>query len=241
MVAVREAVVVGVAVVAAAGVVVAVSFMDDIDQQLRQLVMAACSQPRGSLERQRALNQLIWQIQRSGKLLRGVGVPDYEDALQQTWLYCCRNLCEAITGNAYDPEIASVITWLNAYLKRRLSDRQREVLQQQAERALGQVTETGELLNPIDSLPAPTNPPPILEEVLEWVEREGIQLRRVHVRDRPEINCQVLILRRLPPETPWETLSQEFGVAIATLSNFYQRECFPRLLKFGQSQGYLDS
>ncbi|HEY9859034.1 MAG TPA: hypothetical protein V6D16_05985, partial [Candidatus Obscuribacterales bacterium] len=93
------------AVVAAVGVVVAVSFMDEIDQQLRQLVMAACGQPRGSLERQRALNQLIWQIQRSGKLLRGVGVPDYEDALQQTWLYCCRNLCEALTGNAYDPDL----------------------------------------------------------------------------------------------------------------------------------------
>lgn len=228
-------------VAVAAGVVVAVNCMDELDQRLRQLVMAACGQPRGSLERQRALNQLIWQIQRSGKLLRGVGVPDYEDALQQTWLYCCRNLCEALTGNAYDPELASVTTWLNAYLKRRFSDRQREVLQQQAERAFGQVGETGELLNPIDNLPAPTNPPPILEEIQEWVEREGTQLRRVHVRDRPDINCQVLILRRLPPETPWETLSQEFGVAIATLSNFYQRECFPRLLKFGQSQGYLDS
>jgi hypothetical protein len=122
-----------------------------------------------------------------------------------------------------------------------LSDRQREVLQQQAERALGQVTETGELLNPIGNLPAPANPPPILEEIREWVEREGTQLRRIYVRDRPDVNCQVLILRRLPPETAWETLSQEFGVAIATLSNFYQRECFLRLLMFGQSQGYLNS
>ena len=231
--------------VGAVGAVVAVTAvvnrMDEIDQQLRQLVIAACGQPRGSLKRQRALNQLIWQIQRSGKLLRGVGVPDYEDALQQTWLYCCRNLCEALTGNAYDPELASVITWLNAYLKRRLSDRQREVFQQQAERAFGQLAETGEVINPIDTLPTPANPPPILEEIREWVERESRQLRRIHVRDRPDINCEVLILRRLPPETAWEALSQEFGVAIATLSNFYQRECFPRLLKFGQTQGYLDS
>lgn len=207
--------------------------------QLRQLVLATCSQPCGSLERQRRLNQLIWHIQRSGKLLRGSGVPNYEDALQQTWLYFCRNLCEAVTADPYDPTQASVITWINAYLKRRLQDNYQAVAEQQAKTLSWQPSDVNDPYDPIANLPARPDVPPILDEIHAWLERDSKPLRRVHVRDRPDIHCQVLIQRRLPPETSWEQLSQEFSVAIATLSNFYQRECFPRLLAFGQSQGYL--
>lgn len=215
--------------------------MDELDEQLQQLVRETCSHPRGSLGRQKRLNQLIGKIQQSGKLLRGVGVPDYEDALQQTWLYFCRNLCEAITGDRYNSERASVTTWINAYLKRRLWDMRQEAVRKKAITVVRQVSDEDELLDPIDNLPAQPSPPPMLEEIREWVEQQGSQLRRIYVRDRPDINCQVLILRRLPPETSWEELAKEFNVAIATLSCFYQRECFPRLLNFGKSQGYFDS
>ncbi len=71
------------------------------------------------------------------------------------------------------------------------------------------------------------------------MQTEASKLRRIHIRDRPDINCQVLIADRLPPEIPWSELAQKYGVAIATLSNFYQRQCFPLLLNFGKSQGYL--
>lgn len=215
------------------------SLLKTDENQLRQLVLATCSQPRGSLERQRRLNQLIWHIQRSGKVLRGAGVPNYEDALQQTWLYFCRNLCEAVTADPYDSTKASVLTWINAYLKRRLQDNYQTVAAQQARTLSWQPSDADDISDPIANLPARPDVPPILDEIQAWLEQDSKQLRRVHVRDRPDINCQVLIQRRLPPETSWEQLSQEFGVAIATLSNFYQRECFPRLLSFGQSQGYL--
>ncbi len=197
--------------------------MNELDERLRQLVIETCRHPRGSLERQKGLNQIVWQIQRSGRLLNGYGVPEREDALQKTWLYFSRNLCEATTCPCYDPQTASVITWLNAYLKRRFEDNR--------QKPPGHVEWDGDP-------PTPPEPQPILEKILEWVEQE-VQLRRIHVRDRPDVNCQVLILRRLPPETPWEVLAQEFGVPISTLSGFYQRKCFPRLLDFGKEQGYL--
>jgi hypothetical protein len=47
--------------------------MDELDQQLRQLVEETCGHPQGSLARQKGLNRIIWQVQRSHKLLRGVG------------------------------------------------------------------------------------------------------------------------------------------------------------------------
>jgi hypothetical protein len=64
-------------------------------------------------------------------------------------------------------------------------------------------------------------------------------LCRTHIAGRPEVNAQVLILRRLPPEASWKELSAEFNLPISTLSSFYQRQCIPRLRKFGESEGYL--
>ncbi len=87
-------------------------------------------------------------------------------------------------------------------------------------------------------VPAATEAPPMLPTVKQWVETND-ELRRIHIHGHPEVNCQVLILRRLPPETNWKTLAREFNISVSTLSSFYQRKCLPLLRKFGESQGYL--
>lgn len=214
--------------------------MDTFDEPLQALIIKTCRYPKGSLERQRGLNQIVSQIQQSGKLLRGANTAYYEDALQQTWLYFCRNLCEATTGDCYNPNQASVTTWLNAYLKRRLQDIQQKVVEEKAIVATSVLSNDEECFDPVDNLPAQPTAPPILEEIRDWLEQEKSKLTRIHLRNRPDINCYMLIQHRLPPETQWEDLSKKLSVPIATLSNFYQRECFPRLLNFGKSQGYFE-
>jgi hypothetical protein len=49
-----------------------------------------------------------------------------------------------------------------------------------------------------------------------------------------------LIERRFLLEVAWKDLSQDFGVPIPTLSNFYQKKCLPLLEEFCKFQGYLD-
>lgn len=206
--------------------------------RLQQLIEETCAQPPLSLERQKGLAKLVKCIQHSGKLWKE-GVPHYEDALQQTWFYVCRNLCEGTTGKAYDAEKGTAIAWINAYLKRRLQDYRIEGWVQQKTRVQAYRTSEGEVYDPIDRLPAPAPVPPVLEEIHRWVEDDpGGKLKRIFMRDRPDVNCQVLILRRLPPETPWKDLAQEFQVDKNTLSSFYSRQCLPRLREFAQSQGY---
>jgi hypothetical protein len=216
--------------------------MSELDAQLRQLVKEACSHPPGSLVRQRKLTQVIRLS--SGKLWRE-GVAYYQDALQQTWVYFCQNVCEAKTGACYDPDRSSVSTWLNSYLRRRLQDFFIDGQKQQATRATGLARgsrsgETGEITDPIDNLAAQPDVPPILLEVKTWAETDVTgDLQQTHIEGYPRINCQMLILRRLPPETGWKELSAELGLSVSTLSSFYQRQCLPRLRKFGQSEGYL--
>ncbi|MCL6434612.1 MAG: hypothetical protein K6T90_10440 [Leptolyngbyaceae cyanobacterium HOT.MB2.61] len=90
--------------------------------ELDQLAIEAGNHPRGSLERQQKLTQLIQRVQRSGRLWMGGNAPGdyYEEALQQTWLHICQRI------ETYDPQRASVITWINFVLKHKLLDLYRE-------------------------------------------------------------------------------------------------------------------
>jgi DNA-directed RNA polymerase specialized sigma24 family protein len=205
--------------------------------ELDHLAVAVSCYPPNSLERRQRLTQLVALVQRSGNLWMGGNAlkEDYEEALQQTWLHVCHNI------ETYNPQQASVMTWINNLLRYKLLDIYRERTREQNRRTAQWTDETGELHASIENLPSPPDPPrspsSILNEIRLWVQRESTPLRRVHVRARPDINCQVLILDRLPPAKTWEQLSQEFGgVSIQTLCNFYSRECKPRLRQFLDSE-----
>lgn len=204
--------------------------------QLIRLIKETCQHPKGSPKRQRGLTQLIRLMT---PLLWRTTAAYYPDALQQTWIYFCRNLCEATTAEKpYDPTVANPVTWLNAYLKRRLQDFQIAENRTRATTISQTAISTPDgPLDPIDRLPAPPDIPPWLEQVKRWAENSP-ELDDTHIGEHPEITAKVLILKRLPPETPWKALSKEYGVSVGTLSSFYQRQCLKKLREYGQSQGY---
>lgn len=214
--------------------------MAELEEQLHKLVTEACNHEAGSTKRQKNLTKIIRLI--TNKLWKE-NKPYYQDALQQTWVYFCQNICEGNTGEPYNPSRGSVITWLNFYLKRRLQDFYIEDQKQQtriASHKSGGAGEPNETVDPIDNLAAEPDVPLLLEEVKKWAETDPDgELGHIHVTNRPDVTCQLLILRRLPPEESWKTLAAEFNLSISTLSSFYQRQCLPRLRKFGESEGYL--
>jgi hypothetical protein len=218
--------------------------MPEFDEQLRYLVAQACVNPPGSPKRQKLLTQII---RLTANRLWKETTAYYQDALQQTWLYFCRNICEASTGQAYDPTYGSVVTWLNAYLKRRLQDFYINQQREQIIKVPLKVFQSGsgdnsDTIDPIENLAATPEAPPILENVRIWVEADtNRELRDTYVKGRPDVNCQILILKRLPPEASWKELSEQFSLPIPTLSSFYQRQCLPRLRKFAEFEGYLEA
>jgi hypothetical protein len=209
--------------------------MQELAQRLRELVEQGCRYPERSRERQKVLDQIFRLTQ--GRLWRS-STPGYEDVLQQTWLYFCRNVCEK-----YDPDRgASVLTWLNNYLKWRLRDLDLE--RQAANRNFVSAVQSRidqELIDMIDLQPAPPDVPPILDKVRLWAETDKDRaLQNVHIKNHPIANCQCLILRRLPPEMSWQDIAQEVGVkSIQTLSSLYQRKCVPLVRNFCESEGYV--
>ncbi|MEW6497463.1 MAG: sigma-70 family RNA polymerase sigma factor [Cyanobacteriota bacterium] len=210
--------------------------MNELEERLHLLVTEACKHRAGSAQRQKNLTRIIRLV--SPKLWRE-HTPYYQDALQQTWVYFCQNICAGVenTGAPYNAERGSVITWLNFYLKRRLQD---FYIESRKAPKKPKPDEGGETLDLIENYPANPDVPPLLDEVRQWVEADADgELSSIYITDRPDVTAQVLILRRLPPETSWKDLAAEFNLSISTLSSFYQRQCLPRLRKFGETEGYL--
>ncbi|WP_228035446.1 sigma-70 family RNA polymerase sigma factor [Oculatella sp. LEGE 06141] len=206
------------------------------------LIEQARTYPPRSANRQKIVAQIVAQIK--PKLWKKINDPYYEDVLQQAWLYLCANLCETTTGQAYDPRRASVSSWMNFYLKHRLQD----VWRDQAKIKHFFNNYTFDLTSEnnytfdltFEEIEARPIVPPILEIVKAWVESDETgELSRIHLRGSHHVTCQLLILRRLPPETSWRELSEEFNIPIPTLSSFYRRKCMPLLRQFGESQGFL--
>ena len=215
--------------------------MNELEERLHWLVSEACKHPAGSAARQKNLTQIIRLV--APRLWRE-STPYYQDALQQTWVYFCQNICEGRTGAAYNPERGSVITWLNFYLKRRLQDFFINARQEQSKtiphRSGSGGSDEGHETDPVDNIASEPDVPPLLEQVKQWVKDDlNGELRSLHIANHPEVTAQILILRRLPPETSWKDLAVEFKLSVSTLSSFYQRQCLPRLRKFGESEGYL--
>ena len=63
--------------------------MEEIAEHLHFLVKEACKHPVGSAQRQKNLTKII---RITSKKLWRESTPDYEDALQQTWIYFCQNM-----------------------------------------------------------------------------------------------------------------------------------------------------
>jgi hypothetical protein len=206
--------------------------VSNLNQQLQHLVAEACCHPAKSLMRRQKLSEIVRVVMKSGKLWKE-NTPYYNDALQQTWLYFCRNL------EQYNPESCTVITWLDNCLKWRLQDFRSREAEIQAKTVPLSSLEIENTTNTVESLPAAADIPPILEETYQWAFTDpDNDLASTHVKGRPDVTCQILILRRLPPETPWKNIAKEFDLPPSTAPNFYKRECLPRLRNFAIRQGY---
>lgn len=199
--------------------------------------LQACHYPPDSKERKHYLTKIIRVI--APRLWR-INTPYYADALQKTWEYFVDNIC-----TKYDPSRALMTTWLNVYLRYRHLDLVKWAAEERQKLIPldPQVSEAENSESKVIKEVASKDygSLELLEQVIHWVETDADgMLRQTHLTGRPDITCQTIILLRLPPETPWKEISARFNEKVPTLASFYQRQCLPRLRKFGQSEGLLE-
>jgi hypothetical protein len=228
-----------------------------MDERLRELITAVCQHPQGTLERQKAMQRLLIQLQHLPGLLKS-SHPDYLDALNHTWEWVSRSLCSSFELRSPSLQ-TSLVKWVNGYLKWRIKD----LYSAKATLALSLDTpigdwEAGEPL--VDKLSETgLNTPSLsgLEGHIERLQREKIQrlglqlelyiqqdpekkLCNCYPRAHPDCNCQMLSQRRYlqdPPDT-FENIAQELNMKLQQLTNHWYGRCKPLLQAIATDLGY---
>jgi hypothetical protein len=212
-----------------------------LNMELHGLMDQGMSLPVGDPKRPALANRIVRSIQRSGKLWQASGsdAAFYDDALMEMWKHLWLNLWKPITVEEpyCDPD-CKVMARLNTYLRwrvRNLAVAARSEARQRANPRLD--GESGECIDQIEQLPAPTSEPDLRSAVEDWLEQDET-LQQVHVRGKPEITVAWLIREYLLADRKWKEVSAMADVPISTLSSFYERECRSRLQVFCRDEGY---
>ena len=195
---------------------------NQLDEQLRELVVVVQQHSYGTLERRIALTQLVNEIWQSGRLChpyRGQFQEVYEDiydeAVQSLFFYICQN----DNIRKYDPERASVIAWVNMLLTRRF-------FPEAIPKVIGKSNEISLENSDLELLDL-SKPLSLVEQVRQCIEDdlEGI-FRNEHIKGHPKASFQAIAIRRYCGVS-WKEISTEWNIGIQTLNNFYQR-CLKR-------------
>jgi hypothetical protein len=195
---------------------------NQLDEQLKDLVLVAQQHLNGTKERRIALTQLvnaIWQSGRLGHPYRGQFQRVYEDiydeAVQSLFFYICQN----DNIRKYASERASVMAWVNMLLERRF-------FPEAIPKIIGKKTETHLKQSDLENLKS-SEPLSLFEQVRQCIEDdpEGL-FRNEHIRTHPEANFQAIAMRRYSGFS-WKEISAEWDIDLKSLNTFYQR-CLKR-------------
>jgi hypothetical protein len=200
----------------------------------RWLFEQAC-QTDNSVQAKKTRLLIVRILQSSNQIWRGGSggvLPEhYEEALARTWEWFSNNL------DRYEPERASFVSWFNHHLNWRIIDVQREMTQTKQRREHAVVTESGEVIDPLETFPAP-DPDRWQETINIWLEllQTDDVLYSYRMQNAPHVNGQDLltqILQKLRDlgEFSWEAIAQIYDVEPSSLKRFCRIRCFPHFRK----------
>lgn len=189
---------------------------DNFNQRLQELVSDARSHPPKTVKRQIALNKLVMEIQRSGKLAhpqRGMWPAYiyedlYNEALGQTFIEICQKI------ENYNPA-HPVMAWVNFLLNNRFIDAVRRYQSQQKP-----LISLDDLDKPIAANEESSEAQRVREFIREDPEN---RLKSESIQNRPDVTLQRLLWLKDVEDRKWKEIAEELGLGVSTLSTFYQR------------------
>ncbi|AOX00227.1 hypothetical protein BJP34_12885 [Moorena producens PAL-8-15-08-1] len=208
--------------------------MDELEERQQQLALEAQKlaieaqqhSPK-SRGRRLALTRLIQIIQASGRLSRRrYDTPQevYDEALQETWWYLCRNI------DNYQPR-GPVINWINSVLKWRLIDAKKRHTKGGKECSLDapiNSSDGGKGMTYLDTVAQPEDTPLPSQLIRQCIEEDSDGLfASKHVKGHPKANFRTIALLYLDRKS-WQQTAVEVGLKpkqASTVQGFYWRCC----------------
>lgn len=202
------------------------SQQSELNARLQQLALAAQRYPPRSPERRRQLHRLFLEIQQCRRLahyrslcppqLQGCYQEIYEDAVQTLFRFMTENI------DRYEAEKGDLLQWANGHLRYRFLDTVR-TYQSSDRRTPPDIRIIS--LDELETMPETQSSKSafLSEQIIQIIEEdpEGL-FAATYTCGNSQANFQWIALKR-SGGYGWKEISQELGVEISALSNFYQR------------------
>ncbi|MBD2344138.1 RNA polymerase sigma factor [Anabaena subtropica] len=196
--------------------------MDELNLYLQSLIQEACSHPPTSPQRSKAINSLLRVLQNSkptGNSRDGI----YEEALYKTMFNLSKTVCEK-----YDPHRGSFLTWFNICLRNQYRDELRAAKRDRSRRQFVWHNDAAEL-DPLDQVAAPVDATLLLdtwESFVQWIKDDPDNLLKTcHIRNNPQVNCQLLAYLKVVSGKEEKDIATELGLPRGTISSHWERKC----------------
>ncbi|NEN88749.1 MAG: sigma-70 family RNA polymerase sigma factor [Okeania sp. SIO3H1] len=203
----------------------------DEDELLRELALEASKYPLGTKERRRIVARILIILSQPGKLCRPPCPAQYQGRYEEIYAVAKQRLFLYIYEKIelYDPSRREFLGWVNWLLKKRFPDFIEESINMgrnwDSERVTRQPPEDCQ----IPDQNSPSDNPLPSEEIRQCLEEDPTgEFKATYTSGNPQANFQYIALKRLDGYQ-WSELSQELGVPIPALSNFYRR-CLQRFI-----------
>ncbi|MDJ0746922.1 MAG: hypothetical protein QNJ32_26755 [Xenococcaceae cyanobacterium MO_167.B27] len=228
-----------------------------MDEQLKQLIEAACKHPKGSVQWRIAMHRLLIKLQKLPGIKKS-NHPYYLEALNQTWEWVSGNICIKFVPRSESLE-KSLVNWINGYLYWRIKDLYLAKTQKplSLDAAIGNNEEYISLLENLSATNLKTPTLNGLDGYIENLQQERIQnialaledyiqqdpkkrLSCCYPNDYPHCNCQFLAEKRYlqDPADTFRVLAQKLNIPHAKLTNHWYGKCKPLLQKAAKDLGY---
>lgn len=208
---------------------------------LIQLIQEICHNPVESRQRRKAMNKLLLELQYLPGLYKSAH-PDYLDALNKTWIWVNKNICEKFDLNADSVE-TRLLKWINTHLKYRVKDLRYN--SHPKEVALDNITPpTTPTSNDIDSIIADIErqeKQDISQKIKDYINNDPDQLlTNCHPKNNSQANCQILSQRLLLKQPPdkMSHLATDLNINNQTLNSHFKRNCLKHLQTIAKQLGY---
>lgn len=226
---------------------------NDHDQKARNLKETVKQGLPRSATYRKLLTKIVSSLQTSNvihnpryiaaKINKTVPYHTYSDALANTYLWFCENLCR------YENSKGSVINWFNNRLQYAVREEILSSGKAIVETDLSQRSEEGDGRSFFDTKAdgkqssfAAIEMNSTFETILQWLKEKRHELERERLRDYPQVTCHSVIVRMVPTlnqetqsyDSPpsFSELATELGVPKAKLQRFFNEKCRKKLQKF---------
>jgi hypothetical protein len=203
------------------------------DEQLCQLILTICSQPRDSLQRRKSMERLLLKVQRLPNLSKSFH-PDALEAVNKTWEWLDNNLHNFHPRSS--PIRDSLVTWINGYLRYRI----RDLYAAKPKNMVSlDIRECRQFYHPclgsfdayIEQLEAEENQS-LARNIAQYINRDpDAKLRKCYPKNRPDCNCQIIVQRLFLQQSPEKlsAIARQLNINTQTIHSFWRRTGFPKV------------